>query len=191
MDPSLRTASLHDLIDRHRAGDRRALDTLIRRTEHRLVRLARKMFGTFPSVQGSVQLEDVIQNALIRLTRALRVATPSSVRDYYRLAAEQLRRELLDLVRGLDRRPTVPLSDSDLPDPAGERVADLELWAALQEAVVRLPAEPREVFCLVFYHGWKQADIADLLRVSTRQVRREWVAACQLLHRALGGRLPP
>jgi RNA polymerase sigma factor (sigma-70 family) len=190
MPNSMRTASLHDLIDRHRAGDRRALDTLIRRTEHRLERLARKMHGSFPGVQPRTPWEDVLQNALIRLTRALEVATPASVRDYYRLAAEQLRRELLDLARALRRRPVVPLVDSDLPDPVADRLADLDLWAALQEAVEHLPVDLREAFSLVFYHGWKQAEIAELLQVSTRQVRRQWAEACRVLHRAVGGRLP-
>ena len=189
MPNSIQTASLHDLIEKHRAGDRRALDTLIRRTEHRFDRLARKMFRDFTSIHDRVEVEDVIQNALIRLTRALGVATPASVRDYFRLAAEQLRRELLDLARARRRKPTAARVDTDVPDQAAARDADLDLWAALQEAVVRLPAEPREVFSLVFYHGWEQPEIAELLQVSTRQVRRYWNDARRTLDRAVGGRL--
>jgi RNA polymerase sigma factor (sigma-70 family) len=187
---SIRTATIHKLIEDHRNGDRQALDKLIRRTKHRLERLARKMHGDFPSVQRGVPWEDVLQNAPIRLTRALGVATPASVRDYYRLATEQLRRELLDLVRALRRRPTVPLADSDPPDPIADRLADLDVWAALQEAVPHLPADLREVFSLVFYHRWKQTEIAELLQVSARQVRRQWAEACRILNRAVGGRLP-
>src|SRR6476646_8282920 len=99
MDSDLQTASLHDLVERHRAGDRAALNALIRRTAERLERLARKMLGSFPAVRAREQTGDVLQSALIRLTRALGEVTPASVRDYYRLAAEQLRRELLDLAR--------------------------------------------------------------------------------------------
>jgi DNA-directed RNA polymerase specialized sigma24 family protein len=108
MDSDLQTASLHDLVSRHRAGDRAALDVLIRRTGKRLERLARKMLGTFPAVQAREETDDVLQNALIRLTRALGSVTPASVRDYYRLAAEELRRELLDLARRHDNQQRPP-----------------------------------------------------------------------------------
>lgn len=190
MADDLRTESLHDLIDKHRAGDRQALNALIGRTARRLERLAHKMLGDFPVVQAREQAGDVLQNALIRLTRALGAATPASVRDYYRLAAEQVRRELLDLARKHRRRPNGPVLDTDVPDPATERTADLDLWAALQHAVDRLPVELREVFSLVFYHGWTQARIAELLHISDRQVRRVWADACQALQTAVGGDVP-
>ena len=43
---------------------------------------------------------------------------------------------------------------------------------------------------LTFYHGWTQTQIAELFRVDERTVRRRWQAACQALHKALGGQLP-
>ena len=49
---------------------------------------------------------------------------------------------------------------------------------------------PREVFGLTFYHGWTQAEIAMLLAVSERQVRRLWRQACLRLHELLRGDLP-
>lgn len=175
MRSELETTSLHELVARHRAGDRAALDALIRRTAERLERLAHKMLGTFPAVRDQYQTADVLQNALLRLVRALGTVTPASVRDYYRLAAEQIRRELLDLARYCRRRPADPLGSGD-PDAPADR--GLAWWAALQEAVERLPAEEREVFGLTFYHGWTQVQIAELLQVSDRQVRRLWVQAC-------------
>jgi RNA polymerase sigma-70 factor (ECF subfamily) len=191
MAEELRTETLHELIDKHRAGDRQALSSLIGRTARRLERLAHRMLGDFPGVKAREQPDDVLQSALIRLTRALGAATPANVRDYYRLAAEQLRRELLDLARKHRRRPTSPVVDSDLPDPAANRTADLDLWAALQDAVERLPTALREVFSLVFYHGWTQARIAELLHISDRQVRRLWTEACKALHDTLGGSIVP
>lgn len=183
MDADLQTASLHDLVARHRAGDRAALDALIRRTAQRLQRLAGKMLGTFPRVRDRYQTADVLQNSLIRLIRALQTVTPASVRDYYRLAAEEIRRELLDLARHCRRRPSEPLGavQPGAPDDIG-----LARWAALQEAVERLPADEREVFGLTFYHGWTQAQIAELFQVSDRQVRRLWAQACVRLNREVG-----
>ena len=103
------------------------------------------------------------------------------------MAAEQLRRELLDLARARRRKPADGLRWTPTcrirPRTA---LADLDLWAALQEAVVRLPTEPREVFSLVFYHGWEQTQIAELLQVSTRQVRRQWNEARRTLDQGRG-----
>lgn len=183
MDSDLETASLHDLVERHRAGDRTAMDHLIRRTTQRLERLARKMLGTFPRVRDRYETADVFQSAVLRLMRALETVTPGSVRDYYGLAAEQVRRELLDLARQCRRRPADQLGAAE-PGAADE--PGLARWAALHEAVERLPVEEREVFGLTFYHGWSQAQIAELLRVSDRQVRRWWGRAVVRLNRVVG-----
>jgi RNA polymerase sigma factor (sigma-70 family) len=55
--------------------------------------------------------------------------------------------------------------------------------------VARLPAEEREVVGLTFYHGWTQAQIAELFSVDERTIRRRWRSACQRLGKALGGQL--
>jgi RNA polymerase sigma factor (sigma-70 family) len=187
VDDDLNTESLHDLVSRHQAGDRAALDRLVRRTVGRLERLARKMLRGFPAVRAREQTGDILQSALLRLTRALRRVTPRSVRDYYRLAAEQIRRELYDLARRYSRRPAGELGDIDPAEPASDSADDLLRWAALQEAVERLPTDEREVFGLTFYHGWTQPRIAALLQISDRQVRRLWTAACLRLNEAIGG----
>jgi RNA polymerase sigma-70 factor (ECF subfamily) len=190
MNPELNTISLHQMIVRHREGDRRALDELIRRTGQRLERLARKMLGTFPAVRAREQTVDVLQSALIRLTRALGEATPESVRDFYRLAAEQIRRELLDLTRRYARRPEETLIDENAAELVEVEATDMTKWAALQEAAGELPSDLREVFGLRFYHGWTPAQISQLLQISDRQVRRRFTEACRCLRRAVGGELP-
>lgn len=53
---------------------------------------------------------------------------------------------------------------------AGDNPVELERWAAFHEAVGRLPAEPREVFGLAFYHGWTQRQTAELFGVDERTV---------------------
>jgi RNA polymerase sigma-70 factor (ECF subfamily) len=121
----LSTTTLRDLIARFQAGDNSALDALIRRTEERLAQFAQRMLGNFPGVRAREQKDDVLQNALIRLTRALRQETPASVRDFFGLAAVHLRRELIDLARSHARRPTAHLA-KDPPDPAGDSSTELD-----------------------------------------------------------------
>lgn len=187
MDPNLQTASLHALLARHQAGDAHALDALIRRTVDRLERLARKMLADFPTVHAREQTADVLQNALIRLTRALGEVTPESVRDYYRLATEQIRRELLDLARWHGRRPAGALGEGELQANSD---SEFDRWAAFQEAIIELPTDAREVFGLTFYHGWTQTQIAELFGMSDRQVRRLWKGACLKLYDVVGGDVP-
>jgi RNA polymerase sigma-70 factor (ECF subfamily) len=65
----------------------------------RLERLAHAMLARFPNVRRWADTGDVLQNALVRLLRSLKEVDVPSTRDFFGLAAEQLRRELLDLAR--------------------------------------------------------------------------------------------
>jgi RNA polymerase sigma-70 factor (ECF subfamily) len=192
--PSLHTTQLHNWIARMRAGDLSAREELLRSVCGRLERLARKMLQRFPGVRRWVEPEDVLQNALLRLLRALESIQPESMRAFFGLAAEQMRRELLDLVRhfygplghGAHYDSAVRGDDSqnpgnEPPDP-GSEPGDLERWTRFHEEVERLPAEEREVVSLIFYHGWEQAEVAELLQISDRTVRRRWESALVTLH---------
>jgi RNA polymerase sigma-70 factor (ECF subfamily) len=202
MTRELSTTSLLDLLDRFQQGEAAALDELICRCGDRLERLARKMVRTFPLVRRKEETSDVLQNALLRLTRSLRAVRPPSTADFFRLAATQIRRELLDLAAFHKRRAAVnqpfpaasPEGSSVSPfDPAAGSAAetrDLDRWSALHEAVDRLPAELREVFSLTFYHGATQVQIGRVLGVSDRHVRHLWRDACLRLNELLGGDVP-
>ena len=71
------------------------------------------------------------------------------------------------------------------PIDADEPPEELEEWAAFHVAVGGLPAEEREVFNLRYYHGWKEKDIAELLHMEGRTVRRRWRHACLQLNALL------
>ena len=93
------TTVIQGCIDRLRVGDESARAALLDCAADRLARLARKMLKGYPGVARWEQTDDVAQNALIRLDRALRAVTPPTARDFFRLAAAQVRRELIDLAR--------------------------------------------------------------------------------------------
>src|SRR5260370_18816818 len=104
MKPDLKAATLHDVLARFQGGDDAALDELICRTGDRLERLAHNMLLGFPTVRALEQTGDVLQSALVRLTRSLREVRPPTPADFFPLAAVQIRRELLHLVRYHRRR---------------------------------------------------------------------------------------
>jgi RNA polymerase sigma factor (sigma-70 family) len=198
---SVRTTHLHACIDRLRVGDRAAADELLRAVGCRLERLAHAMLQRFPNVKRWADTDDVLQGASLRLLRTLEKLRPESTRDFFNLAAVHVRRELLDLARHFGGReglganhasvaPGAAGHPADLAPARADDFDDLDRWAAFHAAVEQLPVEQREVVGLVFYHGWTQEQIAELLGVTDRTVRRYWQTACLALAAAVGGRLP-
>lgn len=187
------TLWLHDRVARFRDGDRAAADDLLRAVAARLDQLAGRMLRNFPGVRTGADTGDVVQGAMLRLTAALRDVDPVSTRAFAGLAALQVRRELLDLARHFARGVKARLSDpgtADYGTGGGDSPADLELWARFHAAAGDLPADEREAFGLLYYHGHTRAEAALLLGVSERTVYRWWAAACGRLVERLGGELP-
>src|SRR5262245_4056149 len=97
----METVQLNDWLERWRAGDLRARDELVQAALPRLELLARKMLRGFPNVRPLNDTQDVVQNAAVRLLRSLRQVNPppATTREFFGLAAAEIRRELLDLAR--------------------------------------------------------------------------------------------
>jgi RNA polymerase sigma-70 factor (ECF subfamily) len=203
------TARLQSWLGRLKDGDESALNELLSSFENRLLRLAHKMLKDFPKVRRLEDTSGVLNNSLMRLTRALKAMTSDGriggdgtfrTRDFLRLAAKQLRRELLDLAKHY--RAWAVMAAGGTEDFSGmaqpvERSGDathdphrLAEWTEFHEQVETLPDELREVFDLLWYQELTQAEAAELLGVSDRTVRKRWQEARLKLHHALGGRIP-
>jgi RNA polymerase sigma-70 factor (ECF subfamily) len=189
------------LLPRVRDGDPVARDALLGLAGERLRQLAHRMLQGYPRVRRWEETDDVLQNALLRLYRTLKAVPPGSVTDFLRLAALNIRRELLDLCK----RHYGPLGQGahhdtlgpgrpDAAEPAASLSLDparLSVWSAFHEQVEALPDEERAVVDLLWYQGLSQAEAADLLGVNERTVKRRWQSARIQLHDALQGELPP
>jgi RNA polymerase sigma-70 factor (ECF subfamily) len=199
------TTVIQGCIDRLRVGDESARAALLSCAAARLARLACKMLKGFPGVARWEQGDDVAQNALIRLDRALRTVTPPTARDFFRLAAAQVRRELIDLARhyqgprGLGAHRSTRTDRDDLPDGVAIAAAApqttydpgrLAVWAEFHTAVAAMSEADRELFDLLWYQGLTQAEAAALLGVTERTVNSRWLAARVRLGDSLGGQLP-
>jgi RNA polymerase sigma-70 factor (ECF subfamily) len=190
MGYSFRTSQLLRLLDRMRAGDGAAADELFRHLGERLERLARKMLRGFPVVRRWEGTGDVLQNALVRLLRALEGVRPDSTRKFFALAGVQIRRELLDLKqrycgpRGMGAHHQTDRPDAPGPEPMDPAPGqdELEEWCEFHRQVDGLPEEEREVVDLHYYQGLSKAEAAELLGVDIRTVQRRWNAALQRLH---------
>jgi RNA polymerase sigma-70 factor (ECF subfamily) len=196
------TTLLQGYLDRMRAGDVAARDELFRRVCGRLERLTRKMLRGFPGVHRWAQTDDVLQNALVRLLRALKDVQPASVREFFGLSAEQIRRELLDLARhyygpqGPGAKHATHDGRGDSGPPPYEKAdqshepSALAAWCEFHRQVSELPADEREVVNLLYYQELKQAEAAALLNVTVRTVQRRWQSALLKLHQILKGQWP-
>jgi RNA polymerase sigma-70 factor (ECF subfamily) len=194
------TAQLESLIARLQAGDVAASDELVSVSCDRLLRLTRKMLKSYPRVARWEQTGDVFQNAVIRLCGALKETVPESVPHFLNLAALLIRRELIDLTRhhfgpqGRDAHPDTATSQGESPILAATQTTldpvKLAQWREFHEQVEALPAEEREVFNLLWYHGVPQDEAATLLKLSKRTLQRRWQSARLKIFDALKGALP-
>ncbi len=167
------------LLDRLRQGDASARDELIGGAYDRLRFLARKMLRReFPRLQDLHGPTSVVHRAALRLIRALEKVQPATVRDFFNLAARHMRWALLDIIP-----PTPvpqPLSGSSpCPEPTdrADSPEDADVWEKFHRKVEDLPADEREVFEWVWYHGRSQAELAELLGIHPREVSNRWLRA--------------
>ena len=199
------SAEIEGWISRLKNGDFKAREQLINCTCERLTSLTRKMLKDFGRVKRWEQTDDVTQNSMMRLYRTLADVHPANAVEFYRLAALNIRRELLDLAKhyfgpdGLGANyASVDLvtgksannPDGDIPLAVEDGPEQLEAWTAFHKQVEKLPDEEKEVFDLLWYQELSQADVAELLNISTRTVKRRWASARLMQHEALNGLLP-
>ncbi len=200
-EPEGNTSQLQTLLDRASNGDDSAYGDLIARAADRLLRLTRKMLRNYPHLRRWEQTDDVFQRAALRLFRSLGEVQPASPREFFGLAATQIRRTLIDLARhhfgpqgqaahhhsdrgiGSGDGQNEPVRNAAAPDGRPETLAD---WADFHAAVDALPEDEKETFSLVWYGGLTQRDASKLLGVAERTVLRRLHRARTLLARQLG-----
>jgi RNA polymerase sigma factor (sigma-70 family) len=188
----------------HRRGETDAINRLSAACYGRMEKLARRqLIGHREIRRGLGDTEDVTQQAWIRLWTALQAMKPESELHLMRLAALQVRRELIDLTRkyGGPRSPfrnqvtNVVIRDGREIDLAAEAAAYVESptmldeWGRFHDAIERLPEDLRDVFAMRFYLGASVEDVARSIGCDPRTVKRRWAQAKDLLTAAIG-RLP-
>jgi len=191
-----------ELLAFFRNGDKAARDRLIAHTMERLRIKTRQMLKDYPVVHRWEETDDVLQKALMRLCRALEATKPESARHFFRLAALQIRRELLDLAahylgpQGLganhrsDPRGEKTEGRGNALDKQSEEPDCLEEWSEFHKCVEALPEEEREVFGLLWYQGLTLKASTTVLGVSLSTVKRRWQSARLKLAKGMDGERP-
>lgn len=181
-------------FDPRRPGD---LDELLSVSYERMIVMIRSMMTRYPHLRRWEQSDDVLANVHLRLLRCFAQVTITSAQHFLALAATNMRRELIDLSRhhygdsGPGRTHATPDrgAGDDLMSGVVSHDRDPALlaeWSELHEHVARLPDDEREVVDLHWYHGLDQQEVAALLCVSLRTVKRRWLAAKDRLATSVG-----
>lgn len=97
--PTSHTAQLQNWLLLLKQGDHSARQRLIEHACERLRLITKKMLRGFPRVRRWEETDDVFTEAVTKLHRSLEAVQPDTAQDFYRLAATQIRRVLIDMVR--------------------------------------------------------------------------------------------
>jgi RNA polymerase sigma factor (TIGR02999 family) len=175
------------LLGRWREGDGDALDDLIPVVYAELRRLANAQLQRDPG--ATIQPTELIAEAYLALVGADSINWQGRA-HFFSIAARTMRRVLVERFRRRTadkrggQRSEITLDEALVGDTG--RTLDLE---KLDDALRELEAlDPRqaEIVTLKFFGGLKVEEIAEVLAISPRTVKREWAMARLWLYRSLG-----
>jgi len=173
-----------DVVDRFRAGDRRAFDELVRRYQDPILGLVRRY------VKASDDAQDVAQKAFVRAFEKIDTFRgDSSFRTWLHRIAINL---ALNHIRGQDRLQPLELDDvAAFTNSLGtERLVAAEVWRKVHARLAELPPKQRLVVELRLFHelSFKEvADIADCSEDSAKVNFHHAVKKLRALLPSIGG----
>lgn len=175
------------LLQKIGEGESGAVDRLFALLYEELHRIARRQLRSSREAP-TLNTTALVHEAYLKLSNEARW----SVRDrahFYALAGRAMRELLIDHARTRGRKKrgggVVPLSLESLDVPVAERADEL---LALDSALERLEAVDPELARLVewrFFAGLSHGEIAELLDVSERTIKRHWRSARAFLYQEL------
>jgi RNA polymerase sigma factor (TIGR02999 family) len=171
----------------HREGEPGAFDRLVALVYPELRRIARQQLGRW---RRGVSLDTgvLVNEAYLKLIDQRQVDWQDR-NHFFAISARAMRQVLVDYARrrtSQKRGGFAPRVSVDDVDVAGKKQADDLL--ALDDLLDRLAKEDPRLLQVVecrFFAGYSEAETAELLRVSTRTVERDWLRAKAWLRQAM------
>ncbi len=139
----------------------------------------------------NLQSDEMLSAVVERLLKAMRECRPRTAREFFGLATRHMRWELNDLARRLDEHSAaVELREEFVPAPQSTGSLISPNARRMLEAIESLPEEEREVFEFVRIQGLTQAEVTEMLDVSSKTVQRRLNRSLLLLAEKLGDLRP-
>ena len=186
-------AELHDLtrwLDALRAGDSAALDEIVRVLYDELRTLARSRLRA-ERAEHTLSATALVNEVYLKLAAHDRIGAASRT-QFMAVAANTMRRILVDYARTRNRKKRgggeTPIPLEEVEPFLSKDEADEIL--ALDEAIARLAERNPRAAKVVeqrFYAGLSLVEIAQLLGISDRTVRRDWLVARAWLRKEVAG----
>lgn len=180
--------AITELLHRAAAGDGRAEDELLREIYDQLHQLARRQMRNERGAH-TLQATALVNEAYVRLLRG--AAVPWQDRNHFlAVASTVMRRILVDHARkrATSKRGSgeqhVQMDDANVAGETHSPETILSVDRALTELAASNPRQARIVE-LRFFAGMTEEEIAGLLEISSRTVKRDWMSAKAWLYRRL------
>ena len=180
--------NLQALVERAQKGERAAFDELILEERPRLQAFVRSRAGAVGTCGGGAEVDDVVQETLLRACRkigGLQLQSPDSV---FRWLCGIAANVLLEAASRHGRGPTVPLdfdvpADGTTPSHAARKE---ERFDRLQDAIDHLSPDHREAILLVRVEGLSVKEVAERMNRTPHAVSNLILRASRRLKELLG-----
>ena len=177
------------LLEAWREGDQTALEKLTPIVYKELHRLAgRYMRGERPG--HSLQTTDLVNEAYMRLVDYKRMHWQNRA-HFFAVSAQLIRRILVDHARRRNLKRGAGIRHVSLDEVAvagGGRSADLVALDDAMKALAQVDPRKERVVEMRFFGGLSVEETADVLKVSTVTVMRDWSTAKAWLYRELSAK---
>lgn len=171
-------------------GDHAALEQLVPLVQSELHRIAKRYIGRGNPGQ-LLQATALINEAYLRLIDWKNVQWQNRA-HFFGVAAQLMRRVLVDEFREQHSQKrggdALRVSLVEAEAKSDERSTDLVALDDALKALAKLDERKSRIIELRYFGGLSVEETAEVLRVSTRTIKREWSLAQAWLFRELGGR---
>ena len=182
------TQHVEKLLQLLKKGDENSKIQIVEFSFKRFGKLAKRMITSYPLLRTKADTDDLLQNFIIRLSKAIDSIVPKNSLDFFQLASVLMRNELIDMGRKLFGKDGAKKNFEQSTDPKfldakepGEEPSGISEWVEFHESIGKLPDDERAVFQLIFYQGFSHDEVANLLGISIKTVFRRWTKAKLIL----------
>jgi RNA polymerase sigma factor (sigma-70 family) len=167
-----------------------AIQSLLERAAKRLKLLCtgmlHKRYPRLTEPPLNLDSEEMLGGVVARLLTAMKNIQPRTTRELFALATQHMVWELNALARRLDEQPVFAELDSQLVPAPPSSDSGLSFGARrILEAIEMLPIDEGEVVTLVHIQGLTQAEIARMLDVDPKTIKRRLVRGLAKLAKKL------